>query len=258
MLKDSIMLEIQGLTKRFGGITAVNNVDLSISEGDIFGLIGPNGAGKTTILNMITGIYTPTSGTISFNGEDITGEKSHVICKKGIARTFQNIKLFNSLSVYDNVLTACHGQAKYGLLSGFIKTGKCRAEEKKMREQADYLLNSVGLMKYKDMHASNLPYGMQRRLEIARGLATKPKLILLDEPAAGMNESETMQLVEFIMNIKEQYNLTMIIIDHHMDVIMNACNLIAVLNFGERIALGSPEEIQNNHAVVEAYLGDDE
>lgn len=258
MSKDNLVLKLYGLTKRFGGITAVNNVNIEVSEGDIFGIIGPNGAGKTTIFNLITGIYIPTKGRIVFNGEDITHQKTHIISQKGIARTFQNIRLFGNLTVYDNILTACHDRVGYGLVSGFLKTRKCKEEEKRLKKEVEHVLTSVNLTGSEKTYASNLPYGEQRRLEIARALATNPKILLLDEPAAGMNENESKQLVGLLKRIKDDYNLTIIIIDHHMDVIMDVCNKIAVLNFGENIALGTPDEIQDNLTVIEAYLGVDE
>lgn len=255
---DNIILSLSELTKQFGGVTAVNNINIDVVEGDIFGIIGPNGAGKTTIFNLITGIYTPTKGKVYLNNEDISNIKTHIISRKGIARTFQNIRLFSNLTSYSNILIACHEQAKYGIFSGFIKTKECRKQEKKLVIEVERALNSVGLNGKEKMLAGNLPYGEQRKLEIARAIATKPKVLLLDEPAAGMNENESKQLIELIKKIKDDYNLTIVIIDHHMDVIMGLCNRIAVLNFGQKIAAGSPSEIQNNSSVVEAYLGVDE
>ena len=258
MYDDNIILSLKELTKQFGGIVAVNNINLDVQKGDIFGIIGPNGAGKTTIFNLITGIYAPTSGEIHFNREDITKYKTHIISQKGIARTFQNIRLFSNLSSYNNILIACHDSAKYNLASGFLKTRECKKQEEKLAIEAKKALNSVGLLEKKNMNASSLPYGEQRKLELARAIATKPNLLLLDEPAAGMNENESKQLIELLKKIKEDYSLTIVIIDHHMDVIMGLCNKIAVLNFGQKIAFGSPMEIQNNSSVVEAYLGVDE
>lgn len=257
MYNDNCILNLFELTKQFGGITAVNNVNIEVRKGDIFGIIGPNGAGKTTIFNLITGIYKPTKGKIVFNDEDLSNLKTHIISKNGIARTFQNIRLFNNLTVFDNILIACHDQAKYGLISGFLKTKKCKEDEAKLAKEVERALESVGLTGKEKMYAGNLSYGEQRKLELARAIATKPKLLLLDEPAAGMNENESKQLVVLLKKIKDEYNLTIIIIDHHMDLIMDICNKIAVLNFGEKIAIGKPHEIQNNPAVVEAYLGVD-
>ena len=257
MTNDNILI-INNLSKFFGGIKAVNDINIDVHRGDIFGIIGPNGAGKTTMFNLITGIYAPTSGKIIFDGNDITGEKTHMIAQKGIARTFQNIRLFGELTVEKNVLIACHKHAKYGLFSGFTKLGSFRREEKHLMDLTHDALGSVALTGYENMLAKNLPYGIQRRLEIARALAIKPKLLLLDEPAAGMNEAESKQLVELIKEIKEKYDIAIIIIDHHMDVIMKICNRIAVFNFGELLAIGTPEEIQNDEKVIEAYLGVDE
>lgn len=258
MLDDNIILSIKELTKQFGGILAVNNFNLNVEKGDILGIIGPNGAGKTTIFNLITGIYSPTNGKIYLNEEDITNCKTHTISQKGIARTFQNIRLFNNLSSYSNILIACHNSAKYSLASGFLKTRGCKKQEEKLSVEAEKALNSVGLLEKGNMKASSLPYGEQRKLELARAIATKPNLLLLDEPAAGMNENESKQLINLLKKIRDEYNLTIIIIDHHMDVIMGLCNKIAVLNFGQKIAFGSPHEVQNNSSVVEAYLGVDE
>jgi len=257
MHEDNFILKLSELTKQFGGITAVNDVNIDVLEGDIFGIIGPNGAGKTTIFNLITGIYAPTKGKIYFNNEDITNIETHIISQKGIARTFQNIRLFSNLTSYSNILIACHNQAKYGIFSGFIKTKECKRQEKDLSIEVERALNSVGLKGKEKMIANSLPYGEQRKLELARAIATKPKVLLLDEPAAGMNEYESKQLVELIKKVKEDYNLTIVIIDHHMDVIMGLCNKIAVLNFGQKIAVGSPDEVQNNSSVVEAYLGVD-
>ncbi|MDL2273543.1 ABC transporter ATP-binding protein [Oscillospiraceae bacterium OttesenSCG-928-G22] len=258
MAEKNVVIDIRGLTKRFGGITAVNNVDIAVEKGQIFGIIGPNGAGKTTIFNMITGIYLPTEGDIQFLGKTIVGNKPHVINDGGIARTFQNIRLFGELSVYMNVLTAYHMSTNYNTLQGFLRTPKCRAEEKRLSEMTLTSLEEVGLLDLKDQPANSLPYGKQRRLEIARALATKPQLLLLDEPAAGMNEEESKNLNKFIFEVREKHDVTIIIIDHHMDVIMELCDRIAVLNFGSKLAEGNPEEIQNNDEVVAAYLGVDE
>ena len=257
-MHDNIILSLKELTKQFGGIIAVSNINLDVEKEDIFGVIGPNGAGKTTIFNLITGIYAPTSGKIYFNGEDITKYKTHIISQKGIARTFQNIRLFNNLSSYDNILIACHDSAKYDLASGFLRTRECKKQEKELAIEAKRALNSVGLLEKENIKASSLPYGEQRKLELARAIATKPNLLLLDEPAAGMNENESKQLIELLKKIRDDYSLTIVVIDHHMDVIMDLCNKIAVLNFGQKIAFGSPMEIQNNPSVVEAYLGVDE
>lgn len=257
-MKSNNVLEIKDLTKKFGGLTAVDNVNLDVEKGDIFGLIGPNGAGKTTIFNMITGIITLTTGSINFSGEEISGMKPHIIAQKGIARTFQNIKLFGNLTVLGNVLTVSQVQAGYNLLDGFLRNKKCRQREKELLKISRDIIEKIGISKYEDTLACNLPYGIQRRVEIARALALKPKLLLLDEPAAGMNEDESYELVKLINQIRDEFDLSIIVIDHHMDLIMDLCHKVAVLNFGQLIAIGTTDEIQNNPAVIEAYLGVDE
>ena len=271
------VLHIENITMQFGGVVAVNNLNLDIEEGQIVALIGPNGAGKTTAFNCVTGVYEPTNGKIDFYGETIVenhpqgkmkklyaGENfgmynkivSHtpdVITKKGIARTFQNIRLFSKLSVFENVLIAKHMRAKQNFFSAALHLNS--AEEKRMREEAMALLVEQGLDKYKDDVAGSLPYGIQRRLEIARALATEPKLLLLDEPAAGMNPQETLELAEFISHIRDEYKLSIFLVEHHMDLVMNISDMIYVLDFGKLIAKGVPSEIQNNEHVIDAYLG---
>ena len=234
-----IILKLEHVVKRFGGIAASNDINIDVPRGSIYGIICPNGGGKTTLFNMITGVY-------------------HVIANKGIARTFQNIRLFGDLSVYSNLLTACQKNITYSLLDGVLRTRKCRSQELEMEAFCMELLDEAGLADVKDQKASNLPYGMQRRLEIARALATRPKLILLDEPAAGMNEEESDRLSRFIRGIRDRKKITVVIIDHHMDVIMAICDQITVLNFGTLLAAGSPDEIQSNPEVISAYLGVDE
>lgn len=258
MAQQDFILQLQNVVKRFGGITASNDITINVPRDCIYGIIGPNGAGKTTLFNMITGVYNTTEGTVLFEGEQVNGLPTHVIAARGIARTFQNICLFGDLSVYDNLLTACQKNITYGLLDGILRTEKCRAQERESREFCDRLLEEVGLSDQRNQKANNLPYGMQRRLEIARALATRPKLILLDEPAAGMNEEESAKLSEFIREIRVKKEVTVVIIDHHMDVIMAICDQISVLNFGTLLAEGKPEEIQSNPEVISAYLGVDE
>ncbi|MEL7649928.1 MAG: ABC transporter ATP-binding protein [Sedimentibacter sp.] len=252
------VLSLKDVTKRFGGLTAVDTVNFDIDEGEIFGLIGPNGAGKTTIFNLITAIYSTTEGEIIFCGKNLKGMKPFEIANMGITRTFQNIRLFKKLTVYDNVLTACHKLADYSLLDSIIRIGKYKKQEKELNIKAAELLKLMGLWDYRDVVASNLPYGLQRKLEIARALALEPKLLLLDEPAAGMNPEETMQLMELIKEIRKRFSLTVLIIEHHMDLIMGVCDRIFVLNFGIPLALGTPKEIQENKNVIEAYLGKEE
>ena len=252
------VLSLKNLTKQFGGLTAVDNVTFDIKEGEIFGLIGPNGAGKTTIFNLITGIYSITSGEINYYDKKLENLKPYQIANMGITRTFQNIRLFKKLSAYDNVLTACHKLADYSLWDTVVRFGKFKPQEKCLNEKTAELLKLMGLWEYKDVVASNLPYGLQRKLEIARALALDPKLLLLDEPAAGMNPEETIQLVELIREIRGKFDLTVLLIEHHMDLVMGVCDRIFVLNFGIPLALGTPKEIQEDKRVVEAYLGKEE
>ncbi len=249
------ILKLDNLTKVFGGLTAVGEVDFTVEEGSITGLIGPNGAGKTTIFNLITGVYKVTEGKILFQDEDITNKEPYMVAEKGITRTFQNIRLFKKLSVYNNVLTACHANSNYNLFESVLRTPKCRKQEKELQKKAENLLDIMGLLDRKDIIANNLPYGLQRRLEIARALALNPKLLLLDEPAAGMNPDEEVQLMNLIAEIRDKFNLTVFIIDHHMELIMGVCERMMVLNFGCKLAEGTPMEIQGNPKVVEAYLG---
>ena len=251
----SEMLTLKNVTKKFGGLTAVGGVDFSIKKGEIFGLIGPNGAGKTTIFNLITGIYGLTEGDVLFEGKSISGLKPFQIANTGITRTFQNIRLFKNLTTYENVLIACHKSASYGLLDSVFRTRKFKNEEKLLAKKAEDLMELMRLTQHKNMLASNLPYGLQRRLEIARALALNPKLILLDEPAAGMNPEETLRLMELIREIRDKLDVTVLVIEHHMDLIMGVCDRIFVLNFGLPLAQGSPKEIQDDKNVIEAYLG---
>ncbi len=252
------ILHIRDLTKQFGGLTAVDAVSFSVPEGGIVGLIGPNGAGKTTIFNLITGIYRPTSGSIEYRGKSIVGLEPFRIADMGITRTFQNIRLFKNLSVFDNVLTACHLSANYSFAEAILRLPRFRAQEKHLTAKAEELLGIMNLSDYRDLIANNLPYGLQRRLEIVRALALNPKLLLLDEPAAGMNPDETEQLMRLIVRIRDDFGLSVLVIEHHMDLIMGVCEHIVVLNFGEKIAEGSADEISKNAQVIEAYLGTSE
>lgn len=249
------ILEVNKITIKFGGLTAVADFSLNLNEGEIVGLIGPNGAGKTTAFNAITGIYVPTSGTIMFQGNDITRLLPDKITKLGVARTFQNIRLFENMSVFENVLVGHHLRIKSSFIDATLRTPKYNREEKMMRDQTLELLEKVNLTEYLNEKASSLPYGQQRHLEIARALATRPKLLLLDEPAAGMNPKESEELMEFLKQIRDKFNLTILLIEHHMQVVMGICERILVLDHGITIAEGTPDEVQNNQRVIEAYLG---
>lgn len=253
------MLKIDNVTMRFGGVIAANNFNANIEKGQIVGLIGPNGAGKTTIFNVVTGVYKPTEGQVIFKTDDkeqvISGMRPDEIAKLGICRTFQNIRLFKDMSVLDNVFIGNHLRIKSNVFSSILRVPGYRKEEREMLEKSLYLLDRVGLLEEKDEKANSLPYGKQRRLEIARALATDPKLLLLDEPAAGMNPQESNELMDFILNIKDEFDLTVFLIEHHMDLVMGICENILVLDHGELIAEGDPEAIQNNQRVIEAYLG---
>lgn len=238
------LLEVKNLSISFGGLKAVDNFQISIEKGQLYGLIGPNGAGKTTIFNLLTGVYKPDAGSIELAGVNITGRKTTEINQAGIARTFQNIRLFGALTVFENVLIAKHMRAKQNVFSATLRLN--HAEEKRMRDESMELLEMQGLAHLKNEIASSLPYGLQRRLEIARALATSPSLLLLDEPAAGMNPQETQDLTDFIHKIRDDYHLTIFMIEHHMDLVMQISDRIYVLDFGKLIAHGTPDEVQNN------------
>ena len=250
------ILDIDHLSISFGGLKAVYDFNVSIEEGELYGLIGPNGAGKTTVFNLLTGVYKPDEGIIRLDGEDITGHATAQINKDGVARTFQNIRLFNKLSVIDNVKAGLHHRFPYGTLAGVLRLPAYRKAEQEMDEEAMKLLKVFDLDAYRDQLASNLPYGAQRKLEIARAVATKPKLLLLDEPAAGMNPNETQELMDTIRFIRDEFKLTVLLIEHDMRLVSGICDRITVLNFGRILAEGNTKEVLNDPEVVKAYIGE--
>ena len=250
------LLEVNNLTIVFGGLRAVDGLNLKIEKGQLYGLIGPNGAGKTTVFNMITGVYKPTSGTFLLDGDDLTGRATIEINRKGSARTFQNIRLFNNMSVLDNVKIGLHNQKHYTVVEGMFRLPRYFKEEKEMNEKATELLAVFDLDKEKETLASNLPYGKQRKLEIARALATNPKLLLLDEPAAGMNPNETAELMETIRFVRDKFEMTILLIEHDMKLVGGICEEITVLNFGKELAHGETSKVLNDPQVITAYLGE--
>ena len=255
------ILEVKNLTKNFGGLCAVSNVSMTINQGELIGLIGPNGAGKTTLFNLLTGVYEPSSGLIELNEDgqkiQLGGLKPYKITSYGISRTFQNIRLFKAMTVLENVKVAMHKNVRYGTIAAILRLPSYYSEEKWVEEKACELLKEVGLYSKRNEMATNLPYGEQRRLEIARALAIQPKILFLDEPAAGMNPQETADLTKLIHHIREKYKLTVILIEHDMSLVMSICERIYVLDYGKMIANGSPEEIKNNEFVIKAYLGEE-
>ncbi len=251
------MLKVENLGITFGGLKAVDNLSLEIEKNELYGLIGPNGAGKTTVFNMLTGVYRPTTGKFFLDGEELTGKSSIEINRKGIARTFQNIRLFGKMTVTDNVMVGLYNQMKYSVADGLFRTPKYFDEEQRFAKRADELLAVFDLYSDRDTLASNLPYGKQRKLEIARALATSPKLLLLDEPAAGMNPNETAELMKTIRFVREKFDMTILLIEHDMKLVMGICERVTVLNFGTELAAGETAVALNDPQVIKAYLGDD-
>ena len=252
------LLEVKGLTKAFGGIRAVDGLTFAVAPDAITGIIGPNGAGKTTVFNLVTGVYRPDGGAIDFSGRSLLGIRPDQIVGAGIARTFQNIRLFNRRTCLENVLTPMLQRAPYGVPAALLRTPAVRKVDRELREKSRLLLAEMGLEKMADVQASALPYGLQRKLEIARALAMEPKLLLLDEPAAGMNPEEVEQLNDLILGIHRDFKLTILVIEHHMELVMTICPHIVCMNFGAKIAEGGPEDIQSHPEVLKAYLGEED
>ena len=252
------MLEVRNLSKSFGGVKAIQDVSLTAKKGDIIGIIGPNGAGKTTLFNVISGIYTADKGSVILNGKDITKMEQYMITREGIGRTFQNIRLFRGLTVLENVMCAFDPLSRYSIIDGLLPTPRRLAEEKRGREICEHYLEVVGMLKYKNERPENLPYGLQRKLEIARALTCQPKVLLLDEPAAGLNPTEVMELTELISRLCEEIGFAILLIEHRLELVMGISHKIHVLNFGKPIAEGTPEEIKENPDVIKAYLGEEE
>ena len=257
MAENNVILQVQDVTMQFGGLRAIDNVSFHVDEAEIFGLIGPNGAGKTTLFNVITANYKPTSGSVTLAGTSLKGLKPNQVVNAGIARTFQNIRLFNSMTVLENVMVGLDRASRYSLLEAALHIGRYFPAERAAKAKAMAILEDIGIAHFAHMQATNLSYGNQRKVEIARALATHPKLLMLDEPAAGMNPQETNELTEFIGRIRDEFHMTILLIEHHMDLVMDISDRIYVLEFGKLIAEGIPEAVQMDQRVIDAYLGVD-
>ena len=255
MAENNVVVSFKNVCMYFGGVKAIDDMTFDVEKGKIFGIIGPNGAGKSTLFNVLTGVYIPTGGDITYKGHSVNKLMPHVITGNGIARTFQNIKLFDSETVLDNLKIAHYSHIKYGVADALLHTKKYKNEEKRIEEESMEILTYLGLDKYADQKAGSLPYGEQRRVEIARALCCKPEVLLLDEPAAGMNPTEVDSLNQLIINIRDHYNLTIMVVEHQMRLVMNICDEILVVNFGRKLLQGTPEQVKNDPQVLEAYLG---
>lgn len=252
------LMQVSDLTHYFGGLRAVHNLNLEIKRGEVRGLIGPNGAGKTTIFNLITGMYKPTEGQITFKGKSLMGRRPYEIAAMGIGRTFQNMRLWRHMTVLEHVQLAHYSELQYGLMGAFFATGQRQGEEKRITERSHELLDMMGVKRFADEVVTNLPYGVQRKVEMARAMAVKPDLLLLDEPTAGMNPEEMVEMMDVIRQIRDEFGPAIYLIEHRMRVVMDLCERIQTLNFGEVIAEGTPDEIRNDPTVIEAYLGEEE